>query len=514
MTSALWIGLFVASALAEDPTCPADGGWLDGHQHLRALFLDLRGEVPDPDDYANLLSEDGEVPRGVVEQLVASRPFAERAVRFHQSLFWNDLSEVRLLSNTSLMSIRNGIYFIQNRANLYRGAPNRHCGTAQARFDENGDLVVVTNADGSISEGWVEIAPYWDSNNPIPVCAFDAQEVAFSPGGTDCSTTRAFADAGCGCGPNLQWCGVGFEEPRLTDAFERDLDRRVERMVERDDSWLTLLTSSRGFVNGPMVSFYRHRTQLPQGIHFREAAVNADGLPDLTWEDEDQWVEVDLGPQHSGVLTSPAFLIRFQTARARANQYHQSFLCEPLSPPDGGLTALDDPDPTLDLTAREGCQYCHALLEPTAAYWGRWTQFGAGYLDPETFPPFSETCARCAADEEIDCPDSCEDYYMVRPLAEEQAPFVGYLGAYEFLEERHFTNVEQGPRRLVNQHDLDGRLPRCTAKKTAEWLLGRELTGDDEPWLQDLATKFANGGYRWRGLVRDIVLSDAYRSVE
>lgn len=514
MTSALWLGIALMSpGSAQDPTCPADGGWLDGHQHLRAMFLDLRGEVPAPDDYANLLTE-GEVSREVVEQLIDSRPFVQRAVRFHQTLFWNELARIRLLPNNSLLSVRNGIYFLQSRAGTYRGVANRHCGDAEARYDESGELVVVSNADGSISEGWVTVRPYWNPTEDVQVCAFDAQEVAFSSGGTDCSTARAYVDPGCGCGPELQWCEVGSAEPIVLDAFARDLDQRVERMVERDQPWLSLLTGTRGFVNGPMVSFYRHRMQLAQGIHFREAAINVDGLPDLEWSDTSEWVEVDLGPAHAGVLTSPAYLIRFQTARARANQYFESFLCEPLSAPDGGLTALDDPNPTLDLTAREGCQYCHALLEPAAAHWGRWTQFGAGYLDPESFPPYSDTCAQCASNPEVDCPDACEDYYLVRPLAEEQAPYVGYLGAYEFLEERHFTNVEQGPRRLVNQHDVDGRLPRCTAKKTAEWLLGRPVSEDDAEWLEDVATDFANGGYRWRSLVRDIVLSDAYRSVE
>ncbi len=504
------LGLF-GSAQADDPTCPAEGGWLEGHAHLRAIFLDLRGEVPAPEDYD--LLENGEVPPQVVEQLLGGRPFADRAVRFHQSLLWNDLSGIRLLPANSLFAVRNGVYWIPNRADTYRGAPGRYCGDAEARFDERGRPIPVVSNGGLLAEGYVTVRPYWDPDNEVRVCAYDAQEAEISPGGTDCSTTRGFVDAGCGCGPNLRWCGVGFEEDTLSASFARAIDKRVERMVERDQSWLALLTGTRGFVNGPMVDFYRHRTQLPQGLHFRQVAVDVDNLPDLRWEDDNTWAEVELGEHHAGVLTSPAYLLRFQTARARANQYHQSFLCEPLEAPEGGLPALDAPRPTLDLTAREGCDYCHALLEPAAAHWGRWTQFGAGYLAPEQFPVYDESCKRCA-EGQIDCSDACEDYYVVDPLAAEQDPFVGYLGAYEFLEERHFEHVEQGPRRLVNQHDLDGRLPRCAAKKTAEWLLGRDVRPDDEAWLSQLATDFASSGYSWRGLVKNIVLSDAYRSVE
>ena len=509
-----WLGLsLIVGAAAADPTCPADGGWLDGHAHLRAMFLDLRGEVPAPEDYATLLDEEGEVPPGVVDQLLEGRAFLGRAVRFHQTLFFNDVSQVRLLPANSLFAVRNGVYFVPSRADSYRGQANRYCGNAPTRFDEDGQPIPLRNADGSVSEGYVTVRPYWAPDTEIQVCAYDAQEAEFSSSGTDCSTTRGFVDPGCGCGPSLQWCGVGFQETVLMDSFARDLDKRVERMVDGDQPWLALLTGTKGFVNGPMVDFYRHRTQLPQGIHFQEAAVDVRGLPDLAWTDDGTWVEVDLGPEHSGVLTSPAYLMRFQTGRARANQYHQSFLCEPFQAPESGLGALDDPDPTLDLSRRDGCKYCHALLEPAAAHWGRWTQFGAGYLDPEDFPVYDETCKQCAAGV-VDCPDVCDDYYIVRTLAAEQEPYVGYLTSLEFLDERYHVHLEQGPRRMVNQHDVDGRLPRCTAQKTAQWLLGRELTASDEAWVQELATEFVTHDYSWRRLVRDIVLSDAYRSVE
>ena len=48
---------------------------------------------------------------------------------------------------------------------------------------------------------------------------------------------------------------------------------------------------------------------------------------------------VEAGPAHAGVLTSPAYLLRFQTHRARANRFHVSFLCQPFVAPDGGLPA-------------------------------------------------------------------------------------------------------------------------------------------------------------------------------
>ena len=499
-------------AQADDPTCPSDGGWLDGHAHLRALFLDLRGEVPTPEQYEELLVE-GEVPASLVDQLLRSPRFTDRAVRFHRSLFWNDVSNVRLLPPQSLISPRGGsdVYYVPRRADVFRGA-NTFCGDGEARYDEDGQLITIPSPNGGRAEGWVLVEPYWAPGTELRVCAYDAQEQAVSPTGTDCSTRRAYVDAGCGCGPNLRWCAPPSEEAVLAESFGEAVDQRVGRMLDADASWLALLTGTRGIVNGPMADFYRHRSDLPRGLQFDDLAVAPEALPELGWSQRDTWVEVELGDQHAGVLTSPAYLLRFTTGRARANQFHQSFLCEPFQPPTGGLTALNDPNPTLDLTQRTGCNYCHALLEPAAAHWGRWTEFGAGYLSPEDYAIYDATCAECAAGG-VDCPDYCEEHYLVRTLSSEQDPYVGQLMAYQFLEERHFANVEQGPRRLVNQGDVDGRLPRCAAKKTAEWLLGRDLESADEPWLEELATSFATGGYRWRALVREIVLSDSYRSV-
>ncbi|HND34793.1 MAG TPA: hypothetical protein PLA94_32540, partial [Myxococcota bacterium] len=68
--------------------------------------------------------------------------------------------------------------------------------------------------------------------------------------------------------------------------------------------------------------------------------------------------------------------------------------------------------------------YCHALLEPAGAHWGRWSEYGAGYLDPQRFPASSAECAWCAATGES-CSEECSAYYVVDSLSSEEDPYLG-----------------------------------------------------------------------------------------
>ena len=65
---------------------------------------------------------------------------------------------------------------------------------------------------------------------------------------------------------------------------------------------------------------------------------------DLRFDESDRWVEIELPEQHAGILTSPAYLLRFQTNRARASRFADAFLCEPFTPPAGGLPASTEAD--------------------------------------------------------------------------------------------------------------------------------------------------------------------------
>ncbi len=508
------LGLLVAGASAQDdPTCPPDSEYLAGAQFLRALSLDLRGVAPEVSDY-DLLDATGEVPDAVIDAWLDTPDFAAQVVRHHRDLLWNNVTNQSLIGTPSMLSVNVDIYYKRNSTLPYRGKQDQTCGTAPATFGPDGEPVVTFDAEGDVQEGYVWVSPYWAPDTQVKVCAYDARAVETSPIGLDCGAAEAYLDPGCGCGPELRWCGhYGTEGSTVLEAMGTDVDNRVEAMINNDRSYLELLTGKTGFVNGPLSYFLRYQTGVPGAIRFTEAPIDVSVLPDLAFTDVDTWVEVPLGDQHSGVFTSPAYLLRFMTNRARANRFWNDFLCQPFVAPEGGLPDVADAAATLDLSERAGCNYCHALLEPAAAYWGRWSPSGAAWLDPAEFEPYDADCAVCG-ESGASCPDVCVRYYVTDVLSEEESPFVGWMKAYEFLSPGLELHVEQGPELLVETGIADGRLPRCVATRTAGWLLGRPLTSADDAWVDSLATTFTTSNFDYKALVRAVVSSDDYRRVQ
>ncbi|MCO4769144.1 MAG: DUF1549 domain-containing protein [Deltaproteobacteria bacterium] len=494
----------------------AQDALLDNHRWLRAVSLDLRGAPPTPEEHARVAA--GESVESLIDEWLATPEFASQVVRHHRSLLWPNVSDIRLLSNRQRLLYRDGVYYRYLVAPHYRGGPVS-CGDFEASWDANGELVTTTDENGWTQEGWVEVTPYWNPDIKVKVCAFEAQEALYSPWGTKCNTYESRYDPHCGCGPNLAWCDTfnlghngGNPNPPVAVAIVGDMERRISRVIEQDLSYLEVLTGRTMYVNGPLVHFLKYQTQVPAHIRFNEVPVDPALLPELAFEDEDTWVELTLGPEQSGVLTSTAYLMKFQTRRGRANRFHNAFLCQPFQAPADGLSGLDDPDPPIDLTERDGCRYCHALLEPAAAHWGRFGEYGAGYLDPEDYSPYREDCAWCAQTGES-CSPECRNYYVVDPISSEEDPWVGWMQSYEFIESRHQENIELGPQLLVASGVVDGRLPRCVAQKTAGWLLGRDLAEVEEDWLDEIAGRFADGQFNYKALVRDILTSERYRRV-
>jgi hypothetical protein len=223
-------------------------------------------------------------------------------------------------------------------------------------------------------------------------------------------------------------------------------------------------------------------------------------------------VEIPVGSQHAGILTSPAFLLRFQTNRARASKYYADFLCSPFQPPPGGLPPSTDEEALeVDLQKRAGCKLCHSLLEPAASHWGRWPEQGGGYLNPEEYTPYREDCALCAVNG--GCSQLCRDRYVTEAIAHSEKAYFGWLQAYLFRRPEHKIFVEEGPRLLVESTMVDDRLPSCVTAKMSRWLLGRPALAEEEGWLADVAMQFVANGYDVRALVKAIVTSDMYRNV-
>ena len=496
------------SAFADEPYCPPEAEVLSPTEYLRALSLDLTGVVPTIEQLETV-SADGEVPEALIEEFLSSDAFADRVVRRHRDLIWNNVSDVRYVSQATNFNVNDGIYWRRDVAQTYRGDRVR-CLDEPARFD--GDEILTTTIGVSEREGWIEVHPYWDMESTIRVCAFDAQIAEASPSGTPCNSLDGHGAPECGCGPNLVYCRGGGSNNLVDAAFNEDVERRIHDVISRDQSYLELFTGTTMWVNGPLTHFLRYRAGFPDNSTIAPLPYDRDILPPLEWEDQDEWTVIDAGAHQAGLLTSPAFLLRFPTNRARASRFYDAFLCDPFTAPEGSLPAqVGRLEP--DLQLRDGCNYCHGELEPAAAHWGRWSQQGSGYLDPEAFPAMRADCQQCALEGRF-CGTECNRYYVMNAQTTEEIPYLGWLRSYVFLRESDQDNVDQGPRALALRAVATGQLDRCVATRTAEWLLGRDIDADtEEDWIESLASSFANQGYSYRELVRAIVESDVYRRV-
>jgi hypothetical protein len=501
------------AAPPNDPLlCRADAPALSPTELLRAMALDLTGQLPTREAFAEVEAR-GEVPEAMIDAMLASPGFEDRVVRHVRALLWASLDPVDLFAvNAGLGTGPGGVLYRRLLGTIYRGG-DAPCLDEPARFAPDGSIQTTVDAMGLRREGFVRVRPYWDPTTELEVCAFDAQTAALSPTGTRCDTTDAYADARCGCGPELRWCRSGSVNGAVVRAMVRDVEERVRAHLRADEPYLELFASRRAFVNGPLAYFYRHQLGVSGGVSLRPSPLGEAELPALAWGESDTWRRVELPEAHAGILTSPVWLLRFQTNRARAAHFYDAFLCAPISPPATGFPptdAAERPDP--DLQRREGCKYCHALLEPTGAYWARWPERGAGYLDAATFPAHREDCQRCAV-MGVGCSTECRSHYLTRTFVAEERPYFGTLNGYVFLRPEHRANAERGPKQLVLETSADGRLPRCAAEKWMSNLFGRALTAEDQASLDGVAARFVQSGWRYRELVKAVVTSPVYRRV-
>lgn len=492
--------------------CPEPSERQDKFQYLRALSLDLRGYPPSAEEYEALKGMD-DVPAEWIDAWMATEDFARRTSRWHRGLLWHNIAGQALLSVPNRLRASSGIYWRGGTLAVRLRGANTHCGVEPATFDASGELQLPTDEQGVVREGYVEVKPYWAPETTVRVCALDARETLVAESGAACGERTTVNDTSCGCGPNLQWCAPSTIERQVTTSMNAQIDRLIHAMVLERRSYLELFTGHTTFVNGPIVHYLTKQTGAPSNLINEPAPIAHERLPKLAFTDADTWVEIDAGPQHAGILTAPAYLLRFQTDRARANQFYTQFMCQPFQPPSNGISVSEDAGlAENDLQKRDGCKYCHAILEPAASHWGRWRERGAGYLDEATYPAQSDACRLCATTGR-QCSRECRDFYILDTQDAQMASYAGYLSAYLFRAPEHAPNVERGPRLLAMQAAADGRLPQCVASRNVEHLFGRAGVEGDRPLIDELVRQFARTNYDWTGLIRAIVTSETYRRV-
>ncbi|WP_309242979.1 DUF1585 domain-containing protein [Hyalangium versicolor] len=359
-------------------------------------------------------------------------------------------------------------------------------------------------------------APFWaaDPSAQVAVCAIEAQERATNPWTMEsCETARFRGDRTCGCGAGMRRCEVAAVHTSRVAAINEEPDLITDSVVRNDEPYFNILTTRRSFVNGPLSQFYRQQ----QGVNVFSitSPANPDTIPSVGYAQEDTWQEYTRDAQHSGVLSTPSFLYRFPTQRARVNHFYEAFLCktfvpssDPLPPPEDNCNRENN------LAKRCGCNYCHATIEPTGAHWGRYDERNALFLNPERFPRYDPKCRDCALAGDTNCGGECSQYVM-QAYDGDGANSLGMLKTYLYRTSDEEANIQGGPQLLVERMLQTGDLERCTVKRIWTEFLGRPMsTEEQQMYLQDLSEDFSHSNYSLKTLIQKMLMTDAYRRID
>jgi hypothetical protein len=349
--------------------------------------------------------------------------------------------------------------------------------------------------------------------------------------------TRMGLDYGvdCGCGVGLERCepsttfnmdspafyypshmplgpGLPLDEVRQSASrwfpywWSREAVRMLGYIFQEDRDFREILTGHETFVNGPLSQFYRviQRGNCcgPEATFgmkeeseplFDPAKVPADLEP----QDVGTWKFVpDRGPHASGLLTTPMFLEKYASARARGAVLYNVFLCKSFLADKAQLTPSDEPN----LTVRPGCSTCHATLEPLAAYFARVEPASFVFLPEALFPAKNPACKK---DKNGHLNGPCNALYDV-----------AFSDAHEATLKSSYasvTHADEEPAGAGRDITAMPEFASCAVQQVTTSFLGRPVNADDQPLLHQLTDDFVKSGYRMRTVVKGIVRSNTYR---
>lgn len=533
-----------------EPTCVDEARPLPPQRLLRRLSLDLRGRAP---TVAEILAQSGRdsVSEATVQSFLDSDDFVGVMRQHHASLLWPNIDQIELVPETHILypyPIGEGdlVYFSAVRAAFVRAVGSTNifvpCLPEPARFDDDGQLilepVVVGDEVVAYQEGYVEVSPYWAPETTIKVCALDALDAptgTVCPGPTErypfsetiCAQFDGFAGLvsapfrntqtscdgplsilapECGCGPDLRYCVTPETNAEIRASLLEQALRIVDHVIARDEPYEQILLTKDIEFNGPVVHYLNHMSRLSFDTYARIDSTAPP--PPLSYADR-RWVPVSRTGRHAGVLTSPGYLLKFQTGRQRAHRFYNAFECASFIP-NGPLPSPFEPcSQREDLTQRCGCDACHQTLEPMAAHWGRYAEYGFGHLSEAEYPFVVDD--RCTPPVRgVEQLFECFRFYELEPVGQEE-PYFGFLLPYVFrtLDERQ--NIEQGPAKLVQDSLTSGRLDRCTVRRMWTHFMRREPNLDEDgSEIPQLTADYVAAGRSLKSLVSAIVRHPAY----
>jgi len=531
----------VEAAPAEDdgPQCYLHAD-VTVERQLRRLSLDLRGYAPTYEEYA-LVDGKSEVPEEVIDAFIASDAFRLQSRRYHESILWTNPKGVSFSQGANSIgstnfSPGNPVWRIRDNGTQrrYRGGDRTHIcqdkPQSELGYDANGIPIsefMGTDADGDwYAEGWVEVSPYWAPDTTIKVCAFDAQAAltytkmeSGQPVEYTCADRFGSGQKSCGCGPNLRWCIRGNFQATIWEAMREQVLLLVDDHTDGSRKYSELLTTKRAHYNGTLMH-YRKLLAPKVGIGrtYNDYMPEDGTFPvddDIDWTDTN-WTEIERSGGHAGILTLPAYTLRFQTNRGRANRFRIAFAGQYFQPPDVGDYDGCEVD-TDDLSSRCICRKCHETLEPLAAYFGQIVEAGSTVLTG--FAESYQYAAECNKVGGVSNSNFCRRLYAKVTSELDKDYKVWRLHALEYADDAHPAikkNFDQGPAGIAKWAIDGGLFARATVTNLFQFLYHREMLLDpshslsEAPLLSELSAELQEHD-DFKRIVKRLVSLPQYR---
>jgi hypothetical protein len=524
---------------------------LEGQRLLRRLSLDLRGRVPTHDEQA-VQSGKAEVSDATVDAYLASADFVDTMRSYHAGLLWPSINSVEfdgLQHKLFPVEIAPGVtvYYSVLRALFLRSVTVQFppCRNEPVQYDAAGRIRMFPLMQGgqivAMQEGYVEVEPYWAPGTRIKVCALDAQSEVSGPACTaqataqspflkqtcdqfgtytqfggfaisgsaiQCSGAFSFLSDRCGCGPNLRLCNTQETQALIRASLVEQQMRLLDQIVAENLPYTEVLLTKRSSVNGYLAHYLNYQSTLSFDV-FGEKDATSPVPAGLGWPNGNAWVDVTRTGRHAGVLTTPGYLLKYQSNRGRAHRFYNAFECAAFIPSGPLPSPSEACSKHEDLTQRCGCNACHVALEPMAANWGRFAEYGLTPLDEGRYPTRYE--AVCTNMTTIDQLFRCFRFYQLEAVGDE-LPFKNLLRPYVFRTPDQVATLEAGPAALAGESIASGKFATCTVRKLWTPFRRRPPPADAAPTvIPDLRGRFQADQHRLRGLVKNIVLNPAYR---
>jgi hypothetical protein len=240
-----------------------------------------------------------------------------------------------------------------------------------------------TKGDCSAAAAVTSTAWWLSANETIAICSnIVSTNMSVTISGTyyGCSWTDGFLRSGCGCGPEQILCYPKSLRRDLMDSLSQEFKHRAAYVYSQQMTWKDLLSSSSIYGNRPLAQFYLlHQYVFPwQTAPMASEIARLREIP-MT---EKIWFDAPtLGAERSGIVTTPAFMRRFNNPRSRIRALTDALLCHDVdgSLNTSGISTLVNPDTNAlgqSIVTRSSCTTCHYGMDNLASTLFGWNDQG------------------------------------------------------------------------------------------------------------------------------------------